>query len=81
MLKFMNRIGIEPKLTQKEISKQLRLSDSTIKRYRNDINMDSPYNRSTYRKKNDESNTPKTQYQSHTTSEKIENNEKTKNNK
>jgi len=34
-----------PKLTQKEICKQLGFSDSTIKRYRDDIKMDSPYRR------------------------------------
>ena len=32
----------ETKLTQEVISKQLRFSDSTIKRYRDDIQMDSP---------------------------------------
>ena len=35
----------ETKLTQEVISKQLRFSDSTIKRYRDDIQMDSPINR------------------------------------
>ena len=32
-----------PKMTQSEISSQLNMSPSTIKRYRNDINMISPY--------------------------------------
>ena len=32
-----------PKMTQSEISSQLNMSPSTIKRYRNDINMLSPY--------------------------------------
>ena len=32
-----------PKMTQPEISSQLNMSPSTIKRYRNDINMLSPY--------------------------------------
>ena len=32
----------EPKLTQKKISKQLGSSNSSIKRYRNDVHMDSP---------------------------------------
>ena len=33
----------KPKMTQSEISSQLNMSPSTIKRYRNDINMLSPY--------------------------------------
>ena len=32
-----------PKMKQSEIANQLRLSSSTIQRYRNDINMHSPY--------------------------------------
>ena len=35
----------EPKLTQIQISKQIGFSDSTIKRNRHDINIDSPCNR------------------------------------
>ena len=46
-LKFMNdflHIKYQnPKMTQSEISSQLNMSPSTIKRYRNDINMLSPY--------------------------------------
>ena len=38
-------------MTQKQICKDLKISDSTIKRYRKDINMDSPYNRNNYKKK------------------------------
>ena len=40
-----------PRMTQKQICNQLGTSDSTIKRYRNDINMDSPYNRNNYKRK------------------------------
>ena len=40
-----------PRMTQKQICNQLGFSDSTIKRYRNDINMDSPYNGNNYRRK------------------------------
>ena len=40
---FMNIKYQNPKLTQSEISSQLNISSSTIKRYRNDINMLSPY--------------------------------------
>ena len=37
-IKYQNR-----KMTQSEISSQLNMSPSTIQRYRNDINMISPY--------------------------------------
>ena len=40
---FMNIKYQNPKMTQSEISSQLNISSSTIKRYRNDINMISPY--------------------------------------
>ena len=39
------------KITQKKMSKEMGVSDSTIKRYRNDIKMDSPYNRKNLKKK------------------------------
>ena len=39
---FMNIKYQNPKMTQSEISSQLNMSFSTIKRYRNDINMLSP---------------------------------------
>ena len=46
-LKFMNDfLHIKyrnPKMTQSEISSHLNMSPSTIQRYRNDINMLSPY--------------------------------------
>ena len=45
MLKLLEMKGNEPKLTQKEISKQIGFSDSSIERYRDDIIMDTPYNR------------------------------------
>ena len=51
MLNFMEVKSSNPKMTQKQICNQLGLSDSTIKRYRNDINMESPYNRNNYKKK------------------------------
>ena len=65
MLDFMEIRSINPRLTQKQICNQLGFSDSTIKRYRDDINMVSPYNRNNYKKKK-----PKT--------EKISKNENTK---
>ena len=40
---FMNIKYQNPKMTQSEISSQLNMSSSTIKIYRNDINMISPY--------------------------------------
>ena len=40
---FMNIKYQNPKMTQSEISSQLPMSSSTIKRYRNDINMTSLY--------------------------------------
>ena len=40
---FMNIKYQNPKMTQSEISSQLNMSSSTMKRYRNDINMLSPY--------------------------------------
>ena len=40
---FMNIKYQNPKMTQSELSSQLNMSSSTIKRYRNDINMLSPY--------------------------------------
>ena len=43
MLDFMEIRSNKPRMTQKQICNQLGTSDSTIKRYRNDINMDSPY--------------------------------------
>ena len=40
---FMNIKYQNPKMTQSEISSQFKMSSSTIQRYRNDINMLSPY--------------------------------------
>ena len=40
---FMNNKYQNTKMTQSEISSQLNMSPSTIQRYRNDINMFSPY--------------------------------------
>ena len=43
MARFMQRKSECPRLTQEQISKELGYSSSTVKRYRNDINMRSPY--------------------------------------
>ena len=40
---FMKIKYQNPKMTQSEISSQLNMSSSTIKRYRSDLNMISPY--------------------------------------
>ena len=64
MLKFMEIKSSQPKSAQKEISKQLGSSDSTIERYRVDIQLDSPYRRNKYKKKIIKSITSKTQTQS-----------------
>ena len=56
ILKVMNIKSNEPKLTQKGLSKQLGFSDSTIKRYRDDIIMDSPYNRRKIQKEQNSNN-------------------------
>ena len=40
---FMNVKYQNPKMTQSEISNQLGMSSSILQRYRNDINMFSPY--------------------------------------
>ena len=40
---FMNIKYQNPKMTQSQISSQLNMSPSTTQRYRNDINMISPY--------------------------------------
>ena len=43
MARFVEIKNNEPRLTQKQTFNQLGFSDSTNKRYRNDINMLSPY--------------------------------------
>ena len=70
MLKFLEIKSNEPKLIQKQICNQLDYSDSTNKRYRDDIIIDSPYRRSKYKKRNNESNSLVTQSQSITTQNK-----------
>ena len=59
--------------TQKQISKQLGFSDSTFKRFRDDIQMDSRYNKNKHRKKKKNSNTSISRIQTQTTSENIKN--------
>ena len=43
MAKFMEIKSINPKLKQSEIAKELAISTSTLRRYRREINMHSPY--------------------------------------
>ena len=40
---FLHIKYLNPRMTQSEISSQLNMSPSTIQRYKNDINMISPY--------------------------------------
>ena len=68
---FMEAKFNNPKLTQKQICKQLGFSDSTIKRYRDDIKMDSPYRRNNHKKK-------KSKQSPDTATENISKNENTK---
>ena len=48
---FMEEKYNNPRLTQKEICNQLGFTDRTIRRYRDDIKMDSPYRSSNNKKK------------------------------
>ena len=48
---FMEEKYNNPRLTQKEICNQLGFSDRAIRRYRDDIKMDSPYRSNNYKKK------------------------------
>ena len=51
---FMEEKYNNPRLTQKEICNRLQLSDRTIRRFRNDIIMDSPYRTNNHKKKKPE---------------------------
>ena len=48
---FMEEKYNNPKLTQKEICNHLGVTDRTIRRFRNDIQMDSPYRNNNNKKK------------------------------
>ena len=48
---FMEEKYNNPELTQKEICNQLGFTDRTIRRYRDDIKMDSPYRKNNHKKK------------------------------
>ena len=81
MLNFMEIRSNNPRMIQNQICNQLGTSDSTIKRYRDDIQMDSPQNRKKYRKKNKKSKSTVTQTQYHITNETPKNKKNTKNKK
>ena len=72
MLKFLEIKTNVPKSTQEELCYQLGFSDSSIKRYRDDINMDSPYNKKNFKWENTLSNTTITATQTHTPRDKTE---------
>ena len=76
MLNFMEKKSNEPKLIQKQICNQLGFSDSTIRRYRDGIQMDSPYSRNKYRKENNNPITSTTQTQTTNEITKINKNNK-----
>ena len=78
MLTFIDNETNNPKLTQKQISKQLGFWNSTIKRYRFDIQMDCRLRRNHWGKKK-KSSTSITQ--THTSSENTKSIKNTKNNK
>ena len=84
MCKFMVKKSNEPRLTQKQNCNQLGFSDSSNKRYRDDIQMNSPYNRNNQKKRfsKRKANTNITSTQDLTTNEssKSSSNKKTKNN-
>ena len=69
ILKFMATKTNEPRLTQKQICNQLTSSDSTIKRFRDVIQMDGPYKRNENKKKKNQPNTTITQTQSQKSNE------------
>ena len=77
MLNFMEIRSNIPKMKQSQICKQLGTSDSTIKRYRDDIQMDSPYKRKNYKKKkpnqSSDTTTENTSISQQTTNESVKN--------
>ena len=79
MLKLKEIKSNEPRLTQKQVCNKLRYSNSAIKRYRDDLQIDSSYSRNKYRKKN-KSNTSITQTQSNTKNKKTKGNKNNKKN-
>ena len=56
---FMEEKYNNPRLTQKEICNQLGVTDRTIRRYRDDIKMDSPYRINNHKEKKPNENTKK----------------------
>ena len=81
MLKFMEINSNEPRLTQKQNCNHLGYSDSTIKRFRDDNQMDSPNKRNKYRKTNNKPKTTISQPKSHTTNDIAKNNKNAKSKK
>ena len=81
MCKIRDIKSKEPRLTQKQIFIQLGYSDSTIKQYRDDIQMDSPYKREKYMNKSNKSNSTITQSQIHAANGSPKNNRSTKSKK
>ena len=67
---FMEEKYNNPKLTQKQICNQLGFTDRTIRRYRDDIKMDSPY-RINHNKKKTPKQKPSTVTEDHSKNENI----------
>ena len=67
---FMEEKYNNPRLTQKEICNQLGFTDRTIRRYRDDIKMDSPYRINNNKKKTPKQK-PSTVTENHSKSENI----------
>ena len=70
MLNFLKLKLNDPRLSQKQFCNQLGFSDSTIKHYRDDISMDSPYKIKKHSEKNNKPNTTLTETQTHQSNEK-----------
>ena len=81
MLNFLEITSNNPRRTQNQSCNQLGTSGNTIKRYRDDIQMDSPNNRSKYKTKNKKPDSTVTQSQTHSSNETPKNKISTKTNK
>ena len=77
---FMEEKYNNPRLTQKEICNQLGVTDRTIRRYRDDINMDSPYRINNHKKKTPRQK-PSTVTEDHSKNENINSTDESSKNK
>ena len=77
---FMEEKYNNPRLTQKEICNQLGVTDRTIRRYRDDIKMDSPYRINNHKKKTPRQK-PSTVTEDHSKNENIKSTDESSKNK